>query len=305
MGKSQTILITGATCGIGRHAALYLARRGHRVIATGRNLEALATLKAEAPGAALDVVRLDVTSAASIEAAVAEVDRLTDGRGLDVLVNNAGYGVAVATAEISDADLRAQFDTNVFGLVAVTRAFVPAMRARGRGRVINVSSIGGRVTLPLFGAYNATKYAVEALSNALRYELKPFGIEVSVIEPGAIRTNFATRTVAEGAAYFNADSPYAPVYARYDVLRKKADEFAPGPQVISRAIERAATAWRPRARYVAPFSGHFILALFALLPTRVIDWTMRLALGLTRKKLSAATARRSTPPALAPAPVAK
>src|SRR5438045_2743485 len=132
----KTILITGATTGIGKHAALHLAKRGHRVIATGRSPKLLEALKREAAELPLDTVVLDVTSQTSIDAAAAEVNRLTDGHGVDALVNNAGYGHAGAMEEVSDRDLRAQFDTNVFGLMAVTRAFLPAMRARGAGRLV-------------------------------------------------------------------------------------------------------------------------------------------------------------------------
>src|SRR6478736_1285835 len=139
--KQQTILVTGATSGIGRHAALYLSKRGHRVFASGRNEKALAALKT-LPGAA-------------------------------------GFGVLGPTELITEADMRAQYETNVFGLMAVTRAFLPAMRARRSGRIINVSSLGGRYTLPFFGVYNSTKYAVESLSDALRIELGPFGVHVS------------------------------------------------------------------------------------------------------------------------------
>src|SRR6185312_15795275 len=190
--QSKTILITGATAGIGRAAALALAKAGHVVIATGRRHDALQSLQAEAraEGArgALHVIALDVTRTESIDGAKREVDRITQGRGLDALVNNAGYGLIGPLEAISDDDLRDQFATNVFGLVAVTRAFVPAMRARGEGRVINVGSMGGRVTFPFMGAYNATKYAVESLSDALRMELAPFGVRVALIEPGAIHS---------------------------------------------------------------------------------------------------------------------
>jgi NAD(P)-dependent dehydrogenase (short-subunit alcohol dehydrogenase family) len=186
----KTILITGATAGIGRHAALELVRQGHHVIATGRRATALATLKDEASslasmrGGRLDVLPLDVTDANSVAAAAAAVGDLTSNRGVDVLVNNAGYGQMGPVEEVSDAELRRQYDTNVFGLMSVTRAFLPKMRERGDGRVVNVGSIGGRYTFPLMGAYNSTKYAVESLSDALRNELAPFGIDVSIVEPG-------------------------------------------------------------------------------------------------------------------------
>src|SRR5262245_55553881 len=249
--KKQTILVTGATSGIGRHAAIYLAKRGHRVFASGRNEKALAALKASpevaALGATLETVQLDVTDAASIARARDTVHARTGGRGLDVLVNNAGFGVLGPTELISDADMRAQFETNVFGLMAVTRAFVPQMRARRAGRVINVSSIGGRYTLPLFGVYNSTKYAVESLSDALRVELGPFGVQVILIEPGVIRTQFTERSVVGGASYRGARSPYAPVTDRLDEVLRIGERTAVGPSTVSRAIERAATVPRPRA----------------------------------------------------------
>ncbi|MBI4954123.1 MAG: SDR family oxidoreductase [Myxococcales bacterium] len=283
---SKTILITGATAGIGRHAALYLAARGHDVLATGRKQAALEEL-ARASGGRIRTLRLDVTDPESIAEAVRAVDELTGGRGLDVLVNNAGYGQAGAAAEIRDADLRAQFETNVFGLMAVTRAFLPAMMARRSGRVVNVSSVGGRLTLPLFGVYNATKYAVESLSDALRIELRPFGIQVSLVEPGPIKTEFADRTMSAIARYRDPSSPYAPVYARAEELRALTDRQAVGPEVVSRAIEKAATRRRPAARYVVPFSSRFALWLAALLPTRALDWVLARFAGLGPSRLEA------------------
>ncbi len=282
--KSQTILITGATAGIGRHAALHLAGRGHKVIATGRNEKALAELKAEANGA-IETVRLDVTDKASIDEAKAKVDGLTGGRGLDVLVNNAGYGVLGPTALITDSDVRAQYETNVFGLMAVTRAFLPQMMSRGQGRVVNVSSVGGRITLPLFGVYNSTKYAVESLSDALRIELAPFGVSVSLIEPGYIATNFTDRSMKEVSKYQTSDSPYAAVLDRAEELRKAVDKTAVGPMATSRAIEKAATARWPRARYVAP--GYNALGIFFMkvMPTSWVDFVMGRLVGLTRAKL--------------------
>lgn len=292
--NAKTILITGATAGIGRHAALHLARRGHRVIATGRNQFVLDDLRAEAPAGRLETVRLDVTDAASIAAASREVDRLTGGRGLDGLVNNAGYGLAGPLAEITDADLRAQFETNVFGLMAVTRAFLPAMMRRRAGRVVNVSSMGGRFTFPFFGAYHASKYAVEALSDALRAELAPFGVGVVLIEPGPIRSSFADRSMAIVERYRDGRSPYAPVYARADELRAQADAQAVGPEHTSRAIELALLARRPRARYVVPFRVNLMLWAFAALPTRLVDWMMRRFVGLVPGNLG------PVPPAEAP-----
>ncbi|MDB4956661.1 MAG: 3-oxoacyl-[acyl-carrier protein] reductase [Myxococcales bacterium] len=280
---SKLVLVTGATAGIGRMTAIHLAKQGHRVIATGRKPAELAKVKLEAAGLSLETVLLDVTSQASIAAAVAEVDRISKGRGLDVLVNNAGFGILGPTSEITDADMRRQYETNVFGLMNVTRAFLPKMRERRAGRIINVSSVGGRITLPYFGVYNSTKYAVESLSDALRYELRPFGIDVALIEPGVIRTNFEA-TAVSGLEQF-ASTPYALAMRKYENMSKTADRFASNPIVIARAIARAVNAGRPSARYVAPRSTNMIIWMSALLPTRMWDWMMRKVGFLTPKAL--------------------
>ncbi len=290
--KSQTILITGATAGIGRHAALHLARKGHRVIATGRNEKLLGELKAEAAGLSLETVRLDVTDAVSVTAAAAEVDALTKNEGIDVLVNNAGYGMGAPLAECGDAELKAQYETNVFGLMRVTRAFLGKMMARRRGRIVNVSSVGGRMTMPLLAAYSSTKYAVESLSDGLRMELRPFGIEVALVEPGPIRTEFTGRTMESVKEHSRSDSPYAAVYADAEELRRKTDEQGVGPEVVSEAIEHAATARRPRVRYVVPFKMHFALFFGAILPTRVMDWITARMFGLTKERLLGAGSAR-------------
>lgn len=283
MSSKQTILITGATAGIGRHAAIHLAGKGHRVIATGRSRDALERLRAEHP--ALECVRLDVTDAASIDLAVREVARITDGRGIDGLVNNAGYGQAGPLAELDEGVLRAQFETNFFGLMRVTRAFLPQLLARGSGRVVNISSIGGRITFPLFGAYHASKYAVEALSDALRNELRPFGIQVALIEPGPIRSEFGDRAVATAQTAVGADSRYARLIAKADELKTLSDRMVAGPEATSHAIERALTARRARARYVVPFSSRLMLLALRLLPTPIVDAIMRRAVGLTPRAL--------------------
>jgi short-subunit dehydrogenase len=297
MSTSKTVLITGATAGIGRTTALHLAQLGHHVIASGRKPTELARLAAEARGLAgkLDVIALDVTQPDSIAAAVEAVARLTGERGLDALINNAGFGVLGPTSEISDAELRRQYETNVFGLMSVTRAFLPAMRARRAGRIINVSSLGGRITLPYFGVYNSTKYAVESLSDALRYELAPFGIDVALIEPGVIRTNFEATAVA-GLDGFAA-TPYGRALAHYERMSKAADRFAANPIVVARAIARAVEARRPAARYVTPRLNSVAVWLSAILPTRAWDWAMRRVGYLTPAGLEL-----SAVPVVAPAP---
>jgi len=304
MSISKTVFITGATAGIGRTTALHLAQLGHHVIASGRKPVELARLAEDAVGLAgvLDVIALDVTQAASITAAVEAVAKLTGARGLDVLINNAGFGVLGPTSEISDAEMRRQYETNVFGLMNVTRAFLPGMRARRAGRIINVSSVGGRITLPYFGVYNSTKYAVESLSDALRYELRPFGIDVALIEPGVIRTNFEATAVSALAGF--AATPYARSLANYERMSKSADRFASDPIVVARAIARAVGARRASARYVTPRVTSLALWLSALLPTSVWDWAMRRAGYLTPEALDlpAVPTEIAAPAAPSPSP---
>lgn len=287
-----TVLITGATSGIGRDAALYLHARGLRVIAAGRNEKALGELRE----AGLEAVRLDVTDRASIAAAQGEIERLTGGHGVDVLVNNAGYGLFGPVEALADDDVRAQYETNVFGLLAVTRAFLPEMRARGRGKVLNVSSVGGRMTLPLGGVYNSTKYAVESLSDALRLEVKQFGIDVVLIEPGYIKTNFTSHTVDLLEKYRDPSSPYAHLFEVTDGIEGKLERFAAEPRAVSKAIERAIRARRPAARYIAPRVNAIGLWLLQLAPTRLVDWVMRRVSRLDRRPALPAPASRAALP---------
>jgi NAD(P)-dependent dehydrogenase (short-subunit alcohol dehydrogenase family) len=299
MPPGQSILITGATSGIGRDAALRLARAGHLVLAGGRRPEALAALAHEARGRGrvrgrLEPVTLDVTDPASIEAARELVERRTGGRGLDVLVNNAGYALPGPLEMLAERDLRQLFDTNVFGLLAVTRALVPAMRDRGQGRVVNVGSIMGRVAMPLLGAYNATTHAVAAMTDTLRMELAPFGITVVLVEPGPLRTGFAPRALAGLAPYLDPASPYATALAGTDAAWARAYRFAPGPAPAGRAIVRAATTAHPAARYVVPARNRLIVAALVALPTAAADATKRRIMGLPAR--AAPSPRPAQPP---------
>jgi NAD(P)-dependent dehydrogenase (short-subunit alcohol dehydrogenase family) len=283
----MTILLTGASSGIGRDAALALARAGHHVIAAARRLPALEALRAVEPS--ITPLRLDLDDPASIAEAVAEIDRLTAGHGLDALVNNAGFATAGALAELPDRELRAQFETNVFGLMTLTRAVLPAMLARGAGRIVNISSVSGRIPAPVLGAYHASKYALEALSDALRMELAPFGVRVVIVEPGTIRTEFASRTLSEASRARVASTRYSAVYERAAALEARFDGVAGSTRPVVRAIVRALTSRRPRARYVAPKKFALVIALVRLLPTCWLDAAMKRAFGLTRKQLIKAT----------------
>jgi NADP-dependent 3-hydroxy acid dehydrogenase YdfG len=279
MRASQSILITGATSGIGRDAAMRLARAGHLVLAGGRRADALASLARDS-GGRVEPMALDVTDPGSVEAARELVERRTGGRGLDVLVNNAGYALPGPLEALAEADLRELFDTNLFGLLAVTRAFLPAMRERGQGRVVNVGSIMGRVAMPLLGAYNASKHAVAAVTEALRMELAPFGITVVLVEPGAVRTGFAARALAGLAPYRDPGSPYAAILAGTDAAWARVYRLAPGPASAGRAIARAATADHPAPRYVVPARNRLVVAALTVLPTAAADAAKRRIMGL-------------------------
>lgn len=299
----KVVLITGSTAGIGRATALHLARLGNHVIATGRKLDLLEALRrealAEGPGR-FDIALLDVTNPASIAHAAAEIETLTGGHGVDVLINNAGFGYAGPLAEQDDAAVRAQFETNVFGLMAVTRAFLPAMMRRRAGRIVNVSSIGGRVTFPFFGAYHGTKYAVEAMSDALRYELQPFGVDVVVIEPGPIKTNFGDTAMTKIGAF--AGSPYAPAIAQADAIRQQFEKRAAPPEAVAKVIGRVLAQRRPSARYAAPFYNGAIFLLNRVTPTFVWDWAVRRLGRLTPEHLGVTAAPPAAPvPTPAPA----
>ncbi|MEO8874174.1 MAG: SDR family oxidoreductase, partial [Polyangiaceae bacterium] len=260
------------------------AKRGHHVIATGRRIDALESLKVEATGQ-VDTFQLDVTNAGSIANAQKEVARLTNGYGVDVLVNNAGFGILAPFEMTSDQEIRSMFETNVFGLASMTRAFLPQMRERGAGRIVNVSSVGGRMTLPFFGAYNGTKYAVESMSDAMRVELHSFGVKVVLIEPGATNTEFnnvAFNSEALGAdgSHAAVTSPYAEVITKMSGMRALVEKTAAKPDAVVRGMVHAIEARSPSARYVLP--GYNSIGIFfkTILPTRIWDAILGWATGL-------------------------
>src|SRR5215207_4270467 len=199
---SRTVLITGCSTGIGRACAQRLARAGHTVYATARRVESIDDLR----GAGCRTLALDVTDEGSMKAAVEAVE--AEQGAVGALVNNAGYSQSGAIETVSLDDLRRQFETNVFGLVRMCQLVLPGMRAQRGGRIVNLSSMGGRFTFPGGGYYHATKHAVEALSDALRFEVRGFGVDVIVIEPGLIRTRFGA-TAADSVAAAGAGDPYA------------------------------------------------------------------------------------------------
>ena len=270
---SKAVLITGCSTGIGRATAELLARNGHTVYATARRLESVADLAQQG----CTPLALDVCDEASMQAAVAAVERAHGAVG--VLVNNAGYGSEGPTEEVPMTEVRRQFETNVFGLLRLTQLVLPAMRRQRWGKIINLSSMGGRMTLPGGGIYHATKYAVEALSDALRFEVRGFGVDVIVIEPGAIKTEFGNTAIARVDALGGS-----PDYDAFRTVLKQQIRgayegpmaaFAVGPEAVAAVIEKAITARRPRTRYVITLGAHVLMGLRRWLPDRVFDAFLR------------------------------
>ena len=275
-----TVLITGASAGIGREAAIRLAERGHHVIAAARTMPALEQVRRTTKGR-VDTLELDVTSQSSIDAATSEIASLIGQNGIDVLINNAAYTLTGPLEEVGDTELKAQFETNVFGPMRMVRAFVPQMRKRGHGRIINISSVVGRLALPFFGPYNATKHAIEAMSDSLRHELKPFGIDVVIIEPGAINTGVTETERSAMEQHAASGSPYADQITKLLSFQKEMNANAAKPEIVARAIVRAVEADKPRARYVVPLlRARALIAIAEFLPTEVSDALIRSITGL-------------------------
>jgi NAD(P)-dependent dehydrogenase (short-subunit alcohol dehydrogenase family) len=273
---SKAVLITGCSTGIGRATAEHLAQKGHTVYATARRPEAIADLE----GKGCKTLALDVTSEDSMRAAVEAIEEAEGAVG--ALVNNAGYSQSGAMETIPLESIRAQFETNVFGLIRMCQLVLPKMREQGSGRIVNISSMGGRLTFPGGGVYHATKHAVEALSDALRYEVQGFGVDVVIIEPGLIKTEFAEAAVGSMAS-IDAVTDEGP-YGRFNsaVAKLTADAYegplarlGGGPETVARAIEKAITRRRPRTRYLVTPSARLALTQRKLVTDRMWDRFMR------------------------------
>lgn len=284
---ARSVLVTGASSGIGAAAALRLARRGFHVYAGVRKPSDGEALE-ERAGPNLEPLKLDVTDAESIEAAVQHITRQTGDRGLAGLVNNAGIAVAGPVEFLETEDWRAQFEVNVFGAVAVTRACLPLLR-RGQGRIVNMSSLSGRFAPPFMGPYSSSKHALEAISDALRIELQPWAIDVAVVEPGSI----ATPIWEKGVDRADAIVERLPTRARelygevIDTMRSQATEMGERgipPRHVARAVEHALAARRPRTRYVVGRDAKMTLAATRFLPDRVRDRLVTWQGGLPGRK---------------------
>jgi NAD(P)-dependent dehydrogenase (short-subunit alcohol dehydrogenase family) len=267
--KSKPVLITGCSTGIGRATAERLAGHAWNVYATARRPESIEDLK----GSGCKTLALDVTDENSMTSAVAEVER--DGGSIGALVNNAGYSQSGALETIPMDSVRRQFETNVFGLLRMCQLVLPGMRKAGAGRIVNLSSMGGKLTFPGGGVYHATKHAVEALSDALRFEVKGFGVDVAVIEPGLIKTEFG-ETAASSVDAVEDHGPYAKFNEGVAKLTAEAytgpmAKFGAGPEAVAAKIEKALTARRPSTRYKVTPSASVIMGMRRTMTDRMWD----------------------------------
>jgi NAD(P)-dependent dehydrogenase (short-subunit alcohol dehydrogenase family) len=271
------VLITGANSGFGLLTAATFARAGHTVHAGLRNPSKGAVLKALADeGLNVAPVSLDVTDVASIEAAVRNAGR---DAPIDVLVNNAGFEVSGPIEHLSDASLQRQFDTNVLGVARMVRAVAPSMRERGEGLIVNLSSVAGHISAPFTGAYSASKHAVEALSEALWFELRPFGVRVVLIEPGAFETSFGANVLTEPS--YDEASPYRPIAARFNAAMAGFRSGPPqDPQEVANLIVAAAGDPDPKLRYLAGDDARMLVPLYRSMEFEGFASVMLTRLGL-------------------------
>jgi NAD(P)-dependent dehydrogenase (short-subunit alcohol dehydrogenase family) len=274
---SKAVLITGCSSGLGHATALRLARAGWTVYATARAREARA-LK-DLADAGCHTLPLDVTDEASMAAAVGAVVKAEGAVG--VLVNNAGYSQSGAIEAVPLDRVRAQFETNVFGAVRLTQLVLPAMRAQRWGKIVNLSSMGGKLVFPGGGYYHATKYAIEAISDALRFEVRGFGIQVVVVEPGLVRSGFGAAAVKAMGGEPDPSDPYAAFHEA--VARATRDSYEKGPLAklagvpddVAKVIEKALAADNPKPRYTVTCSATALLTQRALLTDRGWDRFLR------------------------------
>lgn len=268
----KVVLITGCSTGIGRDLAQRLAQSGYTVVATARKVQTLEGLQVALK------LPLDVTQPGSIRQAV---DCILQQFGrIDVLVNNAGYALRGAVEEIPVERAQQMFDANVFGVMRMIQAVVPAMRQQKSGCIVNISSVVGKIVTPANGTYAATKFALEALSDALRYELEPFGIRVVVVEPGSIKTQFHTTVKTNGQEIFsNLASPYRSLYRQYEQTEADMRRSEAGPEAVSQVVQQIIKDPRPKARFLAgfPFPGNLAIYLRDMVWDRIVRQMFKLS----------------------------
>ncbi|MGB6833793.1 MAG: SDR family oxidoreductase [Candidatus Acidiferrum sp.] len=286
-GLQKSVLITGATDGLGKATALLLARRGYRVFAAGRSVEKRAQLDvlAREGKLPLETLELDVCNDASVQQAVAAV--LAKADAIDFLINNAGVNFTASVEDLRLEDWRRQFETNFFGVLRVTQAVVPHMRARRSGRIVMMSSVSGFVTAPTQGAYSSSKFALEAMSNALRLELYPFGVQVVLIEPGYIVTGIQQAALELSKPYLNQmnTGPYAPLYARFfESVTGSRAQSKTTPEDCAQVILKSIETPDPRVRYLVTQLAFVAKWCKRLLSDKAVDAVFRRRFGIVRAK---------------------
>ena len=276
-GERKTVLITGASGGIGMAAAVYLAEKGYSVVATSRSDDRLSGLKGLAAerGLAISTVVLDVNSNEAVNDILPGV--IEDNGRIDALVNNAGYSLWGPAESLSVDELRDVFETNFYAAFRMMQGVLPGMTERGSGTIINVTSVEGRIVTPFNGGYGATKFALEGLSEAMRFELWPLGVRVVVVEPGLYSTNLlSNQVVAERTEA--SDLPYGPLIARYRRRRANYDRLSKDPVKVARAIHRAIRSRRPRFRYTVGAEATLGILAARYLPERLFQTLLSRAL---------------------------
>jgi NAD(P)-dependent dehydrogenase (short-subunit alcohol dehydrogenase family) len=273
-GASRAVVITGASMGIGEACALRLDARGLRVFAGVRRTEDGAELRQKASDR-LTPILLDVTDADAIGAAAQTVAGAVGEAGLAGLVNNAGIAVAGPLEFLPVAELRRQLEVNVIGQITVTQAFLPLLRL-GHGRIVNVGSVSGRIATPFVGPYSASKFAMEALTDTLRIELRPWGLHVAIVEPSGIATPIWERSLAAADRLIEnmprqALDYYGPVIPAVRASAARSGQSGTPPDEVAKAVEHALTAARPKTRYIVGRGARFTVAVITLLPDRVRD----------------------------------
>ncbi len=276
---TKVVLVTGASSGIGAATASELNSLGFTVYAAARRVERMQVLANEG----INIIAMDVTDEASMQAGIATI--IAQSGRLDVLVNNAGYGSYGSVEEVSLEEARAQFDVNVFGAARLIQLALPHMRAQQAGTIVNITSMGGKIHTPLGAWYHGTKFALEAISDCLRMEVEPFGIDVVVIEPGGIKTEWAD-IAAEKLLEVSGAGPYAAqakAMAESMVGAASRKRQSP-PELIAETIAKAVHARKPKTRYAVGFGAKPMIFMRRLLPDRAFDSVMRMATGIARPK---------------------
>jgi NAD(P)-dependent dehydrogenase (short-subunit alcohol dehydrogenase family) len=264
----KTVVITGSSSGIGKAAALYFQQQGWNVAATMRTPEKETELN-KLPNVKL--YALDVTSTSSIEQALMNIQK--DFQKIDVVVNNAGFGADGVFESMSDEFIQKQFDTNVFGLMRVTREAVKVMRTQKSGTIVQIASVGGRVAFPLYSIYHGTKWAVEGFTESLQYEVAPFNIKLKLIEPGAIKTDFYGRSRAFIKPDYTND--YNEFVKKCEAVSMEAGDNGASPEVVAKVIFNASNDSSTKLRYPIAFPANVLLPLKRFMPERFFFWAVR------------------------------